>query len=73
MVTIIDDDQPGEVEFSQQVHLVKESIGEYVVKVERSKGCDGKVSVNYKVIQMSAINGRDFDRIFLIVSNLLQS
>ena len=33
MVTIIDDDEPGEIEFSQPVYVVKESAGTFEVQV----------------------------------------
>ena len=43
MVTIIDDDEPGEIEFSQPVHVVKESMGTFEVTVDRKNGADGQV------------------------------
>jgi len=60
MVTIIDDDEPGEIEFSQPVYVVKESIGTFEVTVERKNGADGQVSVAFKTSDINAIADRDY-------------
>lgn len=60
MITIIDDDEPGEVEFSQPVHVIKESVGTYEIVVERKNGADGQVSIAYKTTDINAIAGHDY-------------
>lgn len=60
MVTIIDDDEPGEIEFSQPVYVVKESVGTYEVTVERKNGADGQVSIAYKTTDINAIANKDY-------------
>lgn len=60
MVTIIDDDEPGEIEFSQPVYVVKESVGTFEVQVDRKNGADGQVSVNFKTTEINAISNKDF-------------
>lgn len=60
MVTIIDDDEPGEIEFSQPVYVVKESVGTFEVQVDRKNGADGQVSVEFKTTEINAVAGKDF-------------
>lgn len=60
MVTIIDDDEPGEIEFSQPVYVVKESIGTFEVTLERKNGADGSVSVGFKTSDINAIGDKDY-------------
>lgn len=60
MVTIIDDDEPGEIEFSQPVYVVKESVGTFEVQVDRKNGADGQVSVAFKTTEINAIANKDF-------------
>lgn len=48
MVTIIDDDEPGEIEFSESAYVVKESHGRLEVECKRNNGASGEVSVSYK-------------------------
>lgn len=60
MVTIIDDDEPGEIEFSQPVYVVKESIGTFEVSVDRKNGADGVVSVAFKTTDINAIADKDY-------------
>ena len=52
--------EPGEVEFTQPVHLVKESVGTFEITVERKNGADGKVSIGYKTGDINAIEGKDY-------------
>jgi solute carrier family 8 (sodium/calcium exchanger) len=63
MVTIVDDDEPGEIGFKDPVHVVKESVGSIDVIVERKNGADGNVSVHYKTTDINAIAGRDYESI----------
>lgn len=60
MVTIIDDDEPGEIEFSQPVYVVKESIGTFEVTVERKNGADGQVSIAFRTSDINAIADKDY-------------
>ena len=60
MVTIIDDDEPGEIEFSQPVYVVKESVGTFEVQVDRKNGADGQVSVAFKTTEINAKAGKDY-------------
>lgn len=60
MVTIIDDDEPGEIEFSQPVYVVKESIGTFEVTVERKNGADGQVSVAFRTSDINAMAEKDY-------------
>lgn len=60
MVTIIDDDEPGEIEFLEPVSVIKESQGVFEVKLERKNGADGIVSVDYKTTDINAISYKDY-------------
>lgn len=62
MITIINDDEPGEVEFKEPVHVVKESAGIFDVLVERKNGADGDVSIHYKTTDINAIGGKDYEQ-----------
>lgn len=61
MITIIDDDEPGEIEFKEPAHVVKESVGTIEIVVERKNGADGDVSVQYKTTDINAIAGKDYE------------
>lgn len=61
LVTIINDDEPGVMEFEETVHLVKESIGKAELKVVRANGADGRVSVHYKTKDIDAVAKRDYE------------
>jgi solute carrier family 8 (sodium/calcium exchanger) len=52
--------EPGEIEFSQPVYVVKESIGTFEVTVERKNGADGQVSIAFKTSDINAIAERDY-------------
>ncbi|CAF0941296.1 unnamed protein product, partial [Adineta ricciae] len=43
LVTIINDDEPGVIEFEEPITLVKESIGKAEIKLVRVNGADGRV------------------------------
>ena len=61
-VTIIDDDEPGEVGFAKE-HLnitVKESDGFVLVPVSRMNGSAGAIIVSYKTVDGSAVSERDY-------------
>ncbi|KAB7507979.1 Sodium/calcium exchanger 2 [Armadillidium nasatum] len=59
-ITILNDDEPGVVMFEKRGFLVKESIGDAIINVVRKNGADGEISVKWKTIDKSAINGKDF-------------
>lgn len=52
--------EPGNFEFTKPSYLVKESSGKGIVVVQRVNGADGKVSVSWRSVDMSAKNGLDF-------------
>ena len=54
--------EPGEIEFSQPVYVVKESIGTFEVSVDRKNGADGIVSVAFKTTDINAIADKDYIR-----------
>ncbi|XP_067931552.1 sodium/calcium exchanger 3-like isoform X3 [Watersipora subatra] len=54
-VTIIDDDEPGEFSFSKHQYYAEG--GKCILTVQRSKGCDGTVTLQYKSIDGSAKGG----------------
>ncbi|RDD45318.1 Sodium/calcium exchanger 3 [Trichoplax sp. H2] len=59
-ITIINDDEPGEIAFNKASYLFKESCGTAKVEIVRKNGSDGTISVNWKTIDGSAINGKDY-------------
>ncbi|XP_073997281.1 sodium/calcium exchanger Calx-like isoform X2 [Rhodnius prolixus] len=59
-VTILDDDDPGIFSFEKRGAIVKESAGSVSLKVIRSRGSDGDVSIKWRTIDKSAIAGRDY-------------
>lgn len=52
-VTILNDDDPGEIQFKKRGYLIKESCVNADVDVIRSNGVDGKVSVKWKATDKS--------------------
>ena len=52
--------EPGEIEFSQPVYVVKESVGTFEVQVDRKNGADGQVSVAFKTTEINAIADKDY-------------
>ncbi|XP_071815402.1 sodium/calcium exchanger 2-like isoform X3 [Apostichopus japonicus] len=59
-VTIINDDDPGKLEFAKNTYLVKESIGSVIITVNRVDGSDGKVEVKWTTKDIEAVNGSDY-------------
>ncbi|XP_076058924.1 sodium/calcium exchanger 2-like isoform X3 [Oratosquilla oratoria] len=59
-ITILNDDEPGVVMFSRRGYLVKESVGKAVIPVTRKNGADGNISVKWRTIEKTAIDGKDF-------------
>ncbi|CAI9720802.1 sodium/calcium exchanger 3 isoform X1 [Octopus vulgaris] len=59
-VTIINDDEPGVLEFTKPSVLVTESSRKVKIPVKRSNGADGHVSVKWKTKDMTAHAGVDY-------------
>ena len=58
-VTILNDDDPGELRFDKRGYLLKESCGTADIGVERKNGVDGNVSVKWRVHQKSTKTDED--------------
>merc|ERR1712117_314863 len=54
------DDEPGTIQFEKRGILVKESCGDAEISVIRQNGADGKISVKWRTIDKTAINGKDY-------------
>ncbi|KAF2361476.1 Sodium/calcium exchanger membrane region [Trinorchestia longiramus] len=59
-IVILNDDEPGVLQFPRRGVLVKESIGTAYIPVQRKNGADGEVSVKWRTIDRTAINKKDF-------------
>nr|XP_022318976.1 sodium/calcium exchanger 3-like isoform X4 [Crassostrea virginica] len=60
-VTILNDDEPGTIQFANPSFLFKESVGCAQVKVERINGCDGRIVAKWKTKDITAVGGRDYE------------
>merc|ERR1719232_330517 len=60
-VSIINDDEPGILQFQKPSYLYKESAGMAELVIERNDGCDGRVTVRYKTKDITAIAGKDYE------------
>ncbi|CAF3193790.1 unnamed protein product [Rotaria sp. Silwood2] len=63
LVTIINDDEPGFLEFEEAIVLVKESVGKAEIKVVRVNGADGRVTIHYRTEDMDAKAPKDYERV----------
>ena len=52
--------EPGTIQFEKRGILVKESCGEADISIIRQNGADGSISVKWKTIDKTAINGKDY-------------
>ena len=52
--------EPGNLQFEKRGYLVKESCGNAEIGVLRQNGADGIISVKWRTIDKSAINGKDY-------------
>ena len=52
--------EPGTLQFEKRGYLVKESCGNAELGVLRQNGADGIISVKWRTIDKSAINGKDY-------------
>merc|ERR1712012_1386314 len=59
-ITILNDDEPGTIQFEKRGILVKESCGEAEVSVVRQNGADGEISIKYRTIDVTATESKDF-------------
>lgn len=59
-ITIINDDEPGKLEFAKPSLVVKESYYTARVPVNRVNGCDGHVSVKWSTSDITAKEGIDY-------------
>ena len=61
--------EPGDLEFSQSIYVVKESVGTLEAEVERKNGADGQVTVQYKTSDINARANKDYIRnwIYLVL------
>jgi solute carrier family 8 (sodium/calcium exchanger) len=60
-VTIINDDEPGQLAFEQQIASVKESSRYAEVLVQRHNGSSGAVGCKYRTENKTAIAGADYE------------
>lgn len=60
-VSIINDDEPGILQFQKPSYLYKESAGIAELIIERNDGCDGRITVQYKTKDITAVAGKDYD------------
>ena len=51
---------PGNLQFQKRRYLVKEDCGDAKIGVLRQGGSDGIISVKWKTIHKSAIDGKDY-------------
>eukprot|EP01064_Diplonema_japonicum_P005429 TRINITY_DN13636_c0_g1_i5.p1 TRINITY_DN13636_c0_g1~~TRINITY_DN13636_c0_g1_i5.p1 ORF type:complete len:885 (+),score=205.82 TRINITY_DN13636_c0_g1_i5:57-2711(+) len=59
-VTIIDDDQPGQLEFLKSHITFHETVGPAIVPIVRRNGGDGKVAIKIKAVDASAVLDKDY-------------
>jgi solute carrier family 8 (sodium/calcium exchanger) len=59
-VTIIDDDEPGCLQFTEDDYRVQESCGTAFVEVERVNGSNGIITCEYKTKDVTAVAGNDY-------------
>ena len=53
--------EPGTLQIEKRGYLVKESCGDAEVSVVRQNGADGNISVKWRTIDRTAINGKDYN------------
>jgi len=59
-ITILNDDEPGVIQFEKRGYLVKESVGDAEINVLRQNGADGVVKVKWSTQDKTAVNGKDY-------------
>ena len=53
--------EPGILQFQKPSYLYKESAGIAELIIERNDGCDGRITVQYKTKDITAVAGKDYD------------
>ena len=59
-ITTLNDDEPGTFQFKQKSWIVKESCGVASLTVTRENGADGEVSLEWRTVNKTAVNNKDF-------------
>ncbi|KAK7507405.1 hypothetical protein BaRGS_00001340 [Batillaria attramentaria] len=59
-VTIVNDDEPGKLEFAKPSFIVKESAERAQLVINRVNGADGEVSVTWRTKDLSAKAGQEY-------------
>ena len=59
--TLIYISEPGTLQFEKRGYLVKESCGDAEIALVRQNGADGVISVKWRSIDKTAINGKDYN------------
>ncbi|KFM69896.1 Sodium/calcium exchanger 3, partial [Stegodyphus mimosarum] len=59
-ITILNDDEPGVLQFKRRGILVQESIGTALIPVMRTSGADGTVTTKWRTIDRTAVSGKDY-------------
>ena len=59
-VTIIDDDKPGKFSFTQPNYAATEADNFVNVKVIRTEGGDGTITIDYQTLDGNAFQGIDY-------------
>ncbi|KAF8770675.1 Sodium/calcium exchanger 2 like protein [Argiope bruennichi] len=59
-ITILNDDEPGVLQFKRRGLLVQESIGTALIPVVRTNGVDGVVTAKWRTIDRTAVSGKDY-------------
>ncbi|XP_055876375.1 sodium/calcium exchanger 3-like isoform X2 [Biomphalaria glabrata] len=59
-VTIINDDEPGTIQFSKPSYVVKETGLKALIPLVRLGGADGHISVKWQTKDITAIEGKDY-------------
>ena len=60
-IIIVDDDHAGAFSFGSEVFKVSENLGTFKLKVNRTRGARGTVTVPYRITEGSAKLGVDMD------------
>uniref|UniRef100_T1E1A7 Putative Na/Ca exchanger n=1 Tax=Cupiennius salei TaxID=6928 RepID=T1E1A7_CUPSA len=59
-ITILNDDEPGNLQFKRRGILVQETIGVALIPVIRTQGVDGIVTTKWRTIDRTAVSGKDY-------------
>ncbi|XP_061168049.1 sodium/calcium exchanger 3-like isoform X1 [Saccostrea echinata] len=59
-ITIINDDEPGKIEFSKPSYIIRESNECAQIFVNRVNGADGTVTVRWRTKDLTAVHNKDY-------------